>query len=114
MPGMSGGDMPGMSGGGMPGMAGSAWRGDQGPVSRAYAEANARMHAAMDIEFTGNPDHDFAQGMIAHHKGAIAMAEVLLAHGSDPELKKFAEDVISAQTAEVRFLEDWLAKNAAK
>lgn len=96
-------------------MAGSmtGWKGDQGPVSQAYAEANLRMHGAMDIEFTGNADRDFAIGMIAHHQGAIDMARIAVEHGSDPEIRKFAEDVIAAQSAEIAFLRQWLDAHPA-
>ncbi len=80
-------------------------------ATQAYRDANMAMHQAMDIEFTGNPDIDFVQGMIAHHQGAIAMAKVVLEHGSDPEIKKLAEGIIAAQEGEIAFMQDWLAKN---
>ncbi|MGQ7794212.1 CopM family metallochaperone [Faunimonas sp. B44] len=103
---------PGMHGGQGSGEA-AAPKGDQGPASKAYAEANARMHAEMDIEFSGDADRDFARGMIAHHNGAIAMAKILLEHGSDPELRKLAEEVIEAQSEEIEFLQAWLEKNGS-
>lgn len=90
----------------------ATWKGDQGPVSRAFAEANMRMHEAMDIEYTGEADVDFARAMIAHHTGAIDMARIELDHGSDPEMRKLAEDVIAAQSEEIEFLREWLARKA--
>ena len=77
-----------------------------------YRAAADRMHMAMDIPFTGDPDADFARGMIAHHEGAIEMARILLEHGEDPELRALAEDIIAAQEREVAILQDWLARNA--
>ncbi len=44
-----------------------------------------------------NPDKAFAKGMIAHHEGAIAMAETELKYGKDPEMRKLAQDIIKAQ-----------------
>lgn len=85
--------------------------GDDSPSTMAYKEANARMHAGMDIPFTGNADIDFIRGMIAHHQGAIDMAKVVLDHGTDPEVKKLAEDIIAAQEGEIAWMQDWLAKN---
>lgn len=87
-------------------------KGDQSAPSKAYAEANAKMHAGMDIEFSGNADIDFAKGMIAHHKGAIDMAKVELEFGKDPDMRKLAEDIIAAQDGEIAMMEAWLAKNA--
>lgn len=93
------------------GMTTSAPSGDQGAASKAFAEANAKMHGAMDIPFTGNADVDFVRGMIGHHQGAIDMAKIELEHGKDPEIRKLAEEVIAAQEGEIKMMEAWLAKN---
>lgn len=64
----------------------------------------------MGTTLTGDPDKDFAQEMIVHHEMAVTMANDVLAKGKDPEIKKLAEEVISAQTKEIEFLRAWLDK----
>ena len=87
---------------------------DAAPSTTAYIDANAKMHAAMAIDFTGNPDVDFVRGMIGHHQGAIDMAKIVLENGADPEVRKLAQGVISAQTAEIDWMRKWLETNAPK
>nr|WP_246232704.1 DUF305 domain-containing protein [Aurantimonas aggregata] len=79
------------------------------PSSRAYAEANDRMHAAMGADLTGDADVDFVRSMIPHHQGAIDMARIQLEYGKDPELAALAETIIAAQEAEIAEMEAWLA-----
>jgi uncharacterized protein (DUF305 family) len=80
-----------------------------GPSTSAYRLVNDKMHADMAIEFTGNADIDFMQGMIPHHQGAIDMARVVLEHGKDPAVRKLAEEVIAAQESEITMMKQWLA-----
>ncbi len=80
------------------------------PSSQAYMLANEEMMMNMGGELTGDADVDFAQQMIPHHDGAIAMAKVELQFGKDPEMRKMAENVIKTQEAENAFYKEWLAK----
>jgi uncharacterized protein (DUF305 family) len=74
-------DMPGM--GGMPGMM----SGDE----------LKQLHAATGADF----DRMFARMMISHHEGAIQMANDVLSKSADPQVKAFAQQVVTAQTTEV-------------
>ncbi|MEQ4620226.1 DUF305 domain-containing protein [Providencia vermicola] len=71
-----------------------------------------KMHSDMAKSMNEqNADVAFAQGMIAHHLGAIEMAKIELKYGTDPEMKKLAEQIINAQGPEIEQMQKWLEKN---
>jgi uncharacterized protein (DUF305 family) len=69
------------------------------------------MHRDMDIRFSGNADADFVRGMIPHHQGAIDMAKVVLEHGKDEQVRKWAADIIREQEREIAEMRAWLARH---
>ncbi|MDX2073083.1 MAG: DUF305 domain-containing protein [Alphaproteobacteria bacterium] len=81
------------------------------PSVRAYKEGMDAMHRDMAIKFTGDADLDFVRGMIPHHQGAIDMAWVLKAYGSDPALRKLADEIIRSQAQEIQLMKEWLEKH---
>jgi uncharacterized protein (DUF305 family) len=54
-------------------------------------------------------DTEWATMMIAHHQGAITQAETVKAAGADPEVLALADQIISAQQAEIVQLQALLA-----
>lgn len=95
--------------GGKPGMQGQMTPpASQGGHGAGHGQAPGM--GPMGTVLTGDPDKDFAQEMIVHHEMAVVMANDVLAKGKDPEIRKLAEDVITAQTKEVDFLRAWLDK----
>jgi len=80
------------------------------PVAAAFDAINRRMHRDMAMPTGADPDNAFAQVMIAHHQGAIDMARVVLGFGTDPEIRKLAQEVITAQEGEIAVLRQWLAR----
>ncbi|MCC9070985.1 DUF305 domain-containing protein [Flavobacterium sp. F-65] len=68
-----------------------------------------KMHTMMDqmtlMTMSKDPDLDFANMMILHHKGAIEMANYELQNGADAQIKAMAQDVIDAQQQEIQQME---------
>jgi uncharacterized protein (DUF305 family) len=61
-----------------------------------------RMHAEMQkVHYSGNTDADFASLMVPHHQGAVQMAEVELQFGSNPRLRRLAEEMIATQQSDI-------------
>lgn len=69
--------------------------------------------AMMAAPMTGNPDHDFSSMMIPHHRGAVAMARVELRYGTDPVLRRLAQEIIVTQQQEVVVMQRQIAAKAA-
>jgi uncharacterized protein (DUF305 family) len=63
------------------------------------------LQAAQGPEF----DQLYLIGMIAHHEGAIEMANDVLAAGTDPEVRALAEAIIAGQRTEIELMQEMLA-----
>lgn len=53
----------------------------------------------------------FLEGMIAHHKGAVAMAQAQVSNGKNPDAIKLAQSIIATQNAEIQTMQELLAKS---
>lgn len=72
----------------------------------AFERAMTAMQTAMErVQHTGNPDADFAAMMISHHQGAIEMAKVELLYGTDPRLRRLAQEIIVTQQSEIAVMQ---------
>lgn len=62
------------------------------------------------LEAADGPAFDrlFLSGMIQHHRGAVGMADDLLAAGEDVRVSEIATDVIATQSGEIRRLVELL------
>jgi Domain of unknown function (DUF305) len=63
--------------------------------------AMKRMMVDMAIKPSGDADRDFAAMMIAHHQGAIAMAQAQLRYGRNEQLRRLAQAIIVSQSEEI-------------
>ncbi len=59
------------------------------------------MMANMDAPAAGDVDSDFVRTMVPHHQGAIEMAEAELVSGTNPQLRRIAQEVIVDQQQEI-------------
>lgn len=88
---------------------------DASPMQQDYQKQMNDMHEGMMAGMKeSNPDRAFAVGMLAHHKGAVEMAQSELKYGTDPKMRALAEEIINAQQAEIDLMETWLKQNPAK
>lgn len=85
-----------------------AYNSQQGKTLPMAAEQKNSMMMKMDLgpadaEF----DLRFMNAMIPHHQGAVVMAKDALTKSKRPEITKLAQDIISAQEAEIKQLQQW-------
>ena len=75
-----------------------------------YAEAGMAMHHKMMVVGT-DASETWARQIIEHHRGAIAMAKIVVAQAKDKELRAMAEKVITMQKKDVASLQSWLKRH---
>lgn len=86
------------------GMSGEKMSGPQTP----FTPSEDKMHQDM-MQATGRDvEETYARKMIAHHRGAIEMSEVVLRENPDAQLRAMAEKTIADQGLEITMLEQWI------
>ena len=74
-----------------------------------YRSANMTMHDGMMAAKGGDASETYLRKMVAHHRGAVALSDVVLAKGSDPKIRAVAQKTKSDQTKEAAMIEAMLA-----
>ncbi len=67
-------------------------------------EGSGGMASGMVMKNGKYSDERFIDAMVPHHEGAVDMAEVALKNAEHEQIKQLAEDIVSAQEAEIREL----------
>lgn len=69
------------------------------------------MHTAMGAaKPSGNDDADFVNLMLPHHQAAIDMARAELLYGTDPQMRRLAQEIITDQESEIQLMQLWLGR----
>ncbi len=67
------------------------------------------MTSGLENKYGRDLEKAFLTEMIPHHEGAVAMARMVIKNPSaDPEILKFAFDIINAQSKEIDMMRVWL------
>lgn len=74
----------------------------------ATPEQVAELQALEGVE----AERMFLELMIAHHRGAVEMAEAVLARSSYPVVVSLAESIVASQRSEIALMEDMLAERS--
>lgn len=77
----------------------------QRPLTQGYRHPGAMM-PMMPI----NSEFEFFSLMIPHHQEAIDTAQRVLEASDRPERRRFAETIITVQTAEIKQMQTWLGE----
>ena len=87
----------------------SAHQVPSGPAAgdQAFVASEAEMHRLMAAASGETLDQAYIAKMIAHHQGAVAMAEVALRDSRDPEVRRMAQAVVDTQTREIAEMRAW-------
>jgi len=72
-----------------------------------FATSEAAMHTEMAAATGDTVDESYIAKMIAHHRGAVAMADVAMAQSQDPGILRMAQTVKDTQTAEIAEMQAW-------
>lgn len=83
---------------------------ESGHTNHSMEEQMAEMTAALSGKTGDAFDRAFLTEMIAHHEGAVHMAEMALEHAKHEEIKNMANAIISTQSVEIDQMKVWLSE----
>jgi uncharacterized protein (DUF305 family) len=71
-----------------------------------------KMHAEIaSIKPTGDNDADFVRFVLPHHQAALDMAKAELTYGTDPQMRRLAQEIITDQQSEIELMQLWLKQH---
>lgn len=79
-----------------------------------YRKANQAMDDAMMAAKGKDVSETYLRKMLAHHRGAVALSDVVLAQGKNPEVRKAAAKTRADQAMEAGMIQDMLTGKPMK
>lgn len=79
-------------------------------MSPSQSMSMETMSTSLEDKSGDSFDKQFIIEMIMHHQGAIDMAKQARHQAKHEEIKKLSEDIISAQTKEIKQMQEWQKK----
>ena len=72
-----------------------------------HEEGSSMSTSTLSTKRDDDFDKAFISEMIVHHEGAVALANLAKQYAKHDEIKKMADDIISAQTREIDVMRQW-------
>ncbi|MES2119379.1 MAG: DUF305 domain-containing protein [Pseudomonadota bacterium] len=86
---------------------------DTSATANAFADVEQKMNEAMMSAVGSDAGQNWAKKMIAHHKGAIDMSNVLLAQNPTPDVAQMARETIAKQQKDIANIQKLVKDGAA-
>lgn len=77
--------------------------------ARPYAEAETHVHEAMMAASGRDASETWGRKMVEHHRGAIALSEIVLARGENEQVKAKAREIVEERRKDITELEKLLS-----
>ena len=85
------------------------------PHWEGLMESMTRMHSAMSsTRPSADADTDFVALMLPHHQAAIDMARIELTFGTDPQLRRLAQEIVTDQESEIQLMRLWRRRHGGQ
>lgn len=79
-----------------------------------YPPAEMEMHRKMTAAVGGDTTETWVRKMIEHHRGAIAMSQIVLRQTRDPRVRQMATKSSTQQQREIGELQAWLRQHGKR
>ena len=84
------------------GIGAAIWAGGDADMSDVDMGTDMSMDVAPDLD-----EQSFLEQMVPHHESAVAMANMALEKSQRPEIRRIAQEIVSAQEREIAQMRAW-------